>query len=199
MTIVGTTDSPAPITMTPSSTEDEVKFIVDEANRYLSRKVRSRQVSGERLAVLAGVGERTVCQELMPVVQARWPIGGWTLRASCKCDPAARPFLRPHVCPTTAAPHCRSKNSTARSPLPLPPRAQIKPSDVKAAWSGIRPLVRDPSKPMSDKGTAQISREVRVRGAFGPSLCEGYVAHNLYCVVARACDFSFRARRATAH
>jgi hypothetical protein len=45
---------------------------------------------------------------------------------------------------------------------------QISPSDVKAAWSGIRPLVKDPSKPLSAKGTAQISREVREgHGAVG--------------------------------
>jgi hypothetical protein len=39
MTIVGTTDSPSDITMEPVAPETDVRFIVDEANRYLNRRV----------------------------------------------------------------------------------------------------------------------------------------------------------------
>lgn len=39
MTICGTTDSPSDITMTPAPTDDDVKFIIEESNRYLNRKV----------------------------------------------------------------------------------------------------------------------------------------------------------------
>ena len=39
MTIVGTTDRPSDITFVPAPTENDVKFIVDEANRYLNRRV----------------------------------------------------------------------------------------------------------------------------------------------------------------
>jgi glycerol-3-phosphate dehydrogenase len=42
MTVVGTTDSPAGITMEPVALETDVRFIVDEANRYLNRRVRAR-------------------------------------------------------------------------------------------------------------------------------------------------------------
>jgi glycerol-3-phosphate dehydrogenase len=73
MTILGTTDSPSDITMTPAATEDDVRFILEESNRYLNR--------------------------------------------------------------------------------------EVKPSDVKAAWSGIRPLIKDPAKLASGKGTAQLSRK----------------------------------------
>lgn len=41
MTVVGTTDHPAEISMSPAPEEDDVRFILDEANRYLNRKVRA--------------------------------------------------------------------------------------------------------------------------------------------------------------
>jgi len=40
MTICGTTDAPSDITMTPSPTQDDVTFIIEESNRYLNRTVR---------------------------------------------------------------------------------------------------------------------------------------------------------------
>lgn len=43
-TICGTTDSPAGIEMEPRPTEEEVSFIVDECNRYLSRKIEKSDV-----------------------------------------------------------------------------------------------------------------------------------------------------------
>jgi glycerol-3-phosphate dehydrogenase len=43
-TICGTTDSPAGIEMEPKPTEEEVRFIVDECNRYLSRKIERSDV-----------------------------------------------------------------------------------------------------------------------------------------------------------
>jgi glycerol-3-phosphate dehydrogenase len=73
MTICGTTDSPSDITMSPAPTEDDVRFIIEESNRYLSRKI--------------------------------------TL------------------------------------------------ADVRAAWSGIRPLIKDPAKLASGSTTAQLSRK----------------------------------------
>lgn len=42
MTVVGTTDAPSDITMTPAPQEGDVRFILEEANRYLNRKVRQR-------------------------------------------------------------------------------------------------------------------------------------------------------------
>ena len=78
MTLCGTTDCPAPISRTPAPTADDVAFILEEANRYLNRKVTH--------------------------------------------------------------------------------------ADVKAAWSGIRPLVKDPSLPLTKGGTAQISRQVCMNG-----------------------------------
>lgn len=39
MTICGTTDSPSDITMAPAPTEQDVRFIIEESNRYLARKV----------------------------------------------------------------------------------------------------------------------------------------------------------------
>lgn len=73
MTICGTTDSPSEITMSPAPTEEDVRFIIEESNRYLSRKI--------------------------------------TL------------------------------------------------ADVRAAWSGIRPLIKDPAKLASGSSTAQLSRK----------------------------------------
>lgn len=73
MTICGTTDSPSEITMTPAPTEDDVRFIIEESNLYLNRRVTAK--------------------------------------------------------------------------------------DVKAAWSGVRPLVRDPSLPVTGNATSQISRK----------------------------------------
>jgi glycerol-3-phosphate dehydrogenase len=46
MTICGTTDSPSDITMAPAPTEQDVRFIIEESNRYLARKVRRRQDAG---------------------------------------------------------------------------------------------------------------------------------------------------------
>jgi glycerol-3-phosphate dehydrogenase len=75
MTICGTTDAPSDITMTPAPTAQDVQFIIEESNRYLNRKVTTK--------------------------------------------------------------------------------------DVKAAWSGVRPLVKDPSLPNTGKATSQVSRKVR--------------------------------------
>jgi len=38
---------------------------------------------------------------------------------------------------------------------------QVTLSDVRAAWSGIRPLIKDPAKLASGSTTAQLSRKVR--------------------------------------
>jgi len=46
--------------------------------------------------------------------------------------------------------------------LPLP---QVTLSDVRAAWSGIRPLIKDPAKLASGSTTAQLSRKVCACGA----------------------------------
>jgi glycerol-3-phosphate dehydrogenase len=43
-TIAGTTDAPAPISMEPRATEDDVAFILAETNRYLSRPVKRADV-----------------------------------------------------------------------------------------------------------------------------------------------------------
>jgi glycerol-3-phosphate dehydrogenase len=43
-TIVGTTDSPADISMEPKATEEEVSFIIEEANRFLTRKIAREDV-----------------------------------------------------------------------------------------------------------------------------------------------------------
>lgn len=103
MTICGTTDAPSDITMTPSPTQDDVTFIIEESNRYLNRTVR-----------------HAAC-----------------LRACVR--QLARVF---------------DHHSTLAHLLLCP---QIKPTDVKAAWSGIRPLVKDPAA----KSTSQVSRKVR--------------------------------------
>lgn len=73
MTICGTTDSPSDITMTPAPTDEDVKFIIEESNRYLNRKISLE--------------------------------------------------------------------------------------DVRAAWSGIRPLIKDPAKLAAGSSTAQLSRK----------------------------------------
>jgi glycerol-3-phosphate dehydrogenase len=39
-TICGTTDSPSDITMTPKATEEDISFIIEESQRFLTRKVR---------------------------------------------------------------------------------------------------------------------------------------------------------------
>lgn len=44
MTICGTTDSPADITMNPAAGADDVKFIVEESNRYLNREIRKTDI-----------------------------------------------------------------------------------------------------------------------------------------------------------
>ncbi len=74
MTICGTTDSPSDITMSPAPTDDDVRFIIEESNRYLNRKISLQ--------------------------------------------------------------------------------------DVRAAWSGIRPLIKDPAKLATGSTTAQLSRKV---------------------------------------
>jgi glycerol-3-phosphate dehydrogenase len=71
-TLCGTTDAPCEISMTPRATEEDVRFILEESNRYLTTKIR--------------------------------------------------------------------------------------PEDVKAAWSGIRPLIRDPRRLKEGATSAQLSR-----------------------------------------
>ena len=48
MTLCGTTDAPAPITAAPAPTADDVAFILEEANRYLNRKVRRWEGRGRQ-------------------------------------------------------------------------------------------------------------------------------------------------------
>ena len=71
-TICGTTDSPCDISMEPRPTDEDVRFIIEESNRFLTTKIR--------------------------------------------------------------------------------------PEDVKAAWSGVRPLIRDPAKAKAGAKSSQLSR-----------------------------------------
>ena len=48
MTVVGTTDNPSDITMEPRPEEDDVRFILEEANRYLNRKASRSLYSSQR-------------------------------------------------------------------------------------------------------------------------------------------------------
>lgn len=43
-TICGTTDAPSDITMTPRPTEDDVNFIIEESNHFLTRKIAKEDV-----------------------------------------------------------------------------------------------------------------------------------------------------------
>jgi hypothetical protein len=57
MTVVGTTDAPSDITMSPAPQEDDVRFILEEANRYLNRKVRGRAPHQRRGAIITARGD----------------------------------------------------------------------------------------------------------------------------------------------
>jgi len=57
MTLCGTTDAPAPIAALPAPSATDVAFILEEANRYLNRKVRRRPPAAPALSPLLGAAE----------------------------------------------------------------------------------------------------------------------------------------------